>query len=172
MTAATAKRSRTRADIGRANRDKGQRAERDLSRWLRVHGWPNAERKWDNGWQAIDRRSADLGDIRGTPRLVWQSKVRDQTPTSRELARMLADAADQACAAEADYGILVLRRTGKANPGDWWAYVSAGDIASLIVTAGGLPAPVPELRNQVPVCLELAALLTLLHAAGYGQADA
>lgn len=170
MTRAATK-PRSRADIGRANRDKGHRAERDLGRYLRVHGWPKAERKSDTGWTASDRESPDLGDIRGTHPLVWQVRIRDRAPSSRDILDMLHATGNQAVAAGADHGILVLRREGHGNPGQWWAYVTVGDLASLIAEADGKPLPVPQQAHQRPVRLELDDLLPLLHAAGYGEPD-
>lgn len=75
-------------------------------------------------------------------------------------------------AAGADYGVLVQRRDGKSDPGDWWAWLPAGDLAALIDAARTpdvLRAADP--RHVMPVRLELADLLPLLRAAGYGEAQ-
>ena len=75
-------------------------------------------------------------------------------------------------AAGADYGILVQRRVGKSNPGAWWAWLPAGDLAGLIETARNPNAvQIPNARLAVPVRLELADLVPLLHAAGYGEVE-
>ncbi|WP_134663955.1 hypothetical protein [Amycolatopsis sp. CFH S0078] len=164
--------ARTRAEIGRANRDKGIRAERDVGRYLRVHGWPDAERKSDNGWKASDRESADLGDIRGTPGLVFQVKARGSLST-REITGILAETTEQAMAAGADYGVVVQRRDGKSDPGVWWAWLPAADVGGLIEAARNPDALyVADPKLGMPVRLELADLVTLLHRAGYGEADA
>ncbi|SFO83269.1 hypothetical protein SAMN05421810_101107 [Amycolatopsis arida] len=134
-----------------------------------MHGWPAAERKPDNGWRSVDRTSADLGDIRGTPGLVWQVKARNPL-SSREIATVLDETAQQAVAAGADYGILVQRRERRADPGTWWAWLPAGDLAALIEAARDpevLRVSGPEL--SVPVRMELADLVPLLRAAGYGE---
>lgn len=74
-------------------------------------------------------------------------------------------------AAGADYGVLVQRRDGKSDPGDWWAWLPAGDLAAL-VEAARTPDVVraADPRHAMPVRLELADLLPLLHAAGFGEA--
>ncbi|MBB5154987.1 hypothetical protein [Saccharopolyspora phatthalungensis] len=163
--------ARTRAEIGRANRDKGIRAERDVGRYLRVHGWPEAERKSDNGWRSSDRESADLGDIRGTPRLVWQVKARSDLSTL-DITRILAQATEQAVAAGADYGMVVQRRDGKSDPGTWWVWLPVGDLASLVAAGHENWPAVLDRALQAPARLELADLVPLLHAAGYGEAEA
>ncbi|WP_052371959.1 hypothetical protein [Amycolatopsis taiwanensis] len=164
--------ARTRAEIGRANREKGIRAERDVGRYLRVHGWPDAERKSDNGWRSSDRVSADLGDIRGTPGLVWQVKARGSLSTL-DITGILAETTEQAVAAGADYGVVVQRRDGKSDPGVWWAWLPAADLAALIETVRNPDvAHVSDPTLAMPVRLELANLVTLLHQAGYGEAEA
>ncbi|AXB41277.1 MULTISPECIES: hypothetical protein [Amycolatopsis] len=67
---------------------------------------------------------------------------------------------------------MVQRRDGKSDPGTWWAWLPAGDLAALIEFARDPDAvQVPNARLAVPVRLELADLLPLLHAAGYGEAE-
>ncbi|MGW5741555.1 hypothetical protein [Amycolatopsis sp. NPDC003861] len=70
--------------------------------------------------------------------------------------------------AGADFGIVVQRRDGKSDPGAWWAWLPAGDLAALIEFARDPDAVhAPDARHAVPVRLELADLVPLLHAAGY-----
>lgn len=155
----------TASKRGKANRDKGIKAERDMARYLRANGWPEAERKSDNGWRSSDRESADHGDIKNTPRLVWQSKyVADMSDL--QIERAWRDAQTQAVAAGADFGILVERRPGKTDPGLWWAWVSVWDLHNL-VSGPNWPGP-PQHRFDVPVRLQARHLVALLHGAGYG----
>lgn len=162
---------RSRVEIGRANREKGIRAERHVAGYLRACGWPDAERKSDPGWRSSDRASPDVGDVRGTPGLVWQVKTSSDL-SSRDIAAVLAEATDQAVAAGADYPIVVQRRSGKGHPSAWWAWLTAGDLHGLIETTRNQDLPAPDQVMTAPVRLELGNLVPLLHRAGYGQGDA
>jgi hypothetical protein len=160
-----------RSALGRRNRNKGAKAERDLARYLRVHGWPDAERKPDNGWRTYNRESPDAGDIKGTPRLVWQVKARPEMST-KDITTTLAETADQAVVAAADYGLLIQRRTGHAHPGAWWAWLTLAELTALIEsTRRPDVATTVDPRLSAPVRLELATVIRLLHQAGYGHVD-
>src|SRR5262249_39319367 len=126
---------RSRAEIGRANRARGIVTERDLARYLRVNGWPNAERKQDNGWVAGDRVSRDAGDIRNTLGLCWQAKSSPEL-SGEKLSTAMRQTAEQVGVAGADYGIVVHRRVGHASPARWWAYLPLGDLFALLSLQG------------------------------------
>jgi len=147
------------------NRARGIATERDLARYLRVNGWPNAERKQDNGWAARDRVSPDAGDIRNTPGLCWQAKSSPEL-SGQMLSTALRQTAEQVLAAGADYGIVVHRRVGHASPARWWAYLPLGDLFALLSLQGRNLSADP-LWNA-PIRLELANLVSLLHRAGFG----
>lgn len=149
---------------GRSNRRQGHDAERALAKWLRVNGWPTAARKADNGWRAGETVSADHGDIKGTPGIVWQVKH----VAKPNVARWLAETVEQTIAAEADFGVLVQRRDGKADPGRWWAWLTVADLARLLAVGEVLTAA-PRAALVAPVCLEVRAVVELLRAAGYGD---
>ncbi|GAB3459133.1 hypothetical protein [Actinophytocola sediminis] len=161
--------TRSRSEIGRANRARGIATERDLARYLRFTGWPTAEREQAPGWSTADRSSPDTGDIRNTPGLCWQVKSTPEL-TGEKLATAMRQAADQAVAAAADYGIVIHRRAGKASPGLWWAYLPLGGLTALLTGQNGLPTADP-VRNA-PVRLALTHLVQLLHRAGYGTRTA
>ncbi|MBB1153474.1 hypothetical protein [Amycolatopsis dendrobii] len=157
-------RTRTAAEIGRSNRNRGAQAERDLAKFLRAW-WPRAERAVVTGWKTSDRASEDCGDIRGTPGLVWQCKaVADMSDAGIEAA--LVDTETQAVAAGADYGILVHRRPGKSDPARWWAYLPIGDLGQLATR--DLGSPLRRSSVVIPVRLQLQHLVPLLLRAGYG----
>lgn len=155
--------TRTRAEIGRANRARGIATERDVARYLRVTGWPDAERKPDTGWSTVDRTSPDAGDIRNTPGLCWQVKSTPEL-TGEKLTQAMRQAADQAVVAGADYGIVVHRRAGKSSPGLWWAYLPLGDLCALL---GADPTLITAPARNAPIRLVLGDLVTLLHHTGY-----
>lgn len=93
---------------------KGTKCETDTVRYLRANGFPNAERRALSG-------SNDRGDILADAGLVFECKhwaiysdvdVLDwQAQTAREMRN-----------ANASEGVLIIRRTGKADPGTWWAW--------------------------------------------------
>ncbi len=129
--------------------------------------WPEAARKADNGWRRGESVSADLGDIRGTPGIVWQCKHVAQL----NIAKAWAETVTQAVAAGADYGALVQRRPGHADPGTWWAWISVADVASLLGNVDHIPFTIEgiaTLANLAPVRLEVHTLVTLFRLAGYG----
>lgn len=157
--------TRTRQQIGKANAAKGKTAEQATARLFRENGFPACERTVRTGYRTADRVSRDAGDLHPEPRIVVQVKN-----TAREdPAGWLHEAAEQAITAVADLGIVVHRRTGKADPARWWAWVHTNDLVWLHAHALGLGDLAPLLESNVPVRLELGDLLPLLRAAGYGQ---
>lgn len=156
--------TRSLSDIGRTSREKGIQAERDLARYLRTW-WPNAERAVITGWRSSDRSSPDIGDIRGTPDLVWQLKyVADMT--DKDIIDALTEAEQQRRAAHADYGIVVQRRHGKADPARWWAWMFSNEYVELCTQEATLHRGGPV----HPVRFQLGDLITPLLNAGYGGA--
>lgn len=159
--------TRTAAEIGKASRDKGAQAERDLARFLRAW-WPDAERAVVTGWKTARRAFEDRGDIRGTPGLVWQVKaVADMSDATIEGA--LIDTEAQAVASGADYGVLVQRRLGKSDPGRWWAWLPIGDLGQLATR--DLGSPLRRGALIIPVRLQVQHLIPLLLRAGYGHLE-
>lgn len=156
-----------RAARGRSARNRGAKAERDLAAYLR-QWWPQAERAVITGWRTADRESPDHGDIRGTPGIVWQLKA---TKDFR-LEPAMAQTVKQSIAAGSDFGVLVQRRDGHADPGRWWAWVQVSDIGRLL--AGDVLAPwgVSITTLYAPVRLELRHVVALLIADGYAEPPA
>lgn len=154
----------TASQRGRANGEKGKRAERAMVSWLRGHGWPGAERTVRTGHRVPGRVHADQGDIDGTPGLVWQLKDVAERRWS-QVPTWLADTEAQRDAAGADIGILVLKRPGHADAGDWWAWLCLADLLPEPVELDAYPAtPI----TAVPVRLTVADLAPILHHVGYG----
>lgn len=161
-----AKPPRTAAEIGKANSLKGKVEERKVAAYLRVNGFLDAKRTVRTGYRAGGNCSPDEGDICGTPGLAWQVKSTHEREWWK-IPNWLAAVAQQKIAARADYGILVLKRKGHADPGMWWAHLYLADIAALL---GVPPELTPgSLSAQVPMRLALGDLLPLLHRAGYGD---
>lgn len=156
MTAAT----RTRSEIGKANNRKGKDRERRVARYLREHGWPFAERRQRTGFATADRTRADQGDLMGTPGIVWQVKDTAQ----HNIPAWLEQTEDQRLAAGAQFGVLVVRRNGKADPGQWWAWLPA-----VALFEGLAEMSFPALNR--PICLELGHLVPLLYTVVGHRAD-
>lgn len=135
-------------------RDVGTRAETAVVRWLKVNGFPDAERRALRG-------QYDAGDVTGIGPLCIQIKAGDaaQDPSDATVRKWLEETDVQRCNAGAALGVLVLRRRGHADPGRWWAWVY-GDRLAVILTDD-----VP-LRGDYPVRLLLSDLAAswLAHA--------
>lgn len=145
------------------SRSIGTRAETGVVRYLRDHGWPYAERRALAG-------SADLGDITGTPGLVWEVKggKTAERATDADIARWIAETEQETANAGADLGVLITKRAGysAARADAWAAHLDLGTWWGL--TQARLPLPVPIVGQ--PVRMRLSDLLPLLWAAGYGTA--
>lgn len=147
----------------RRPRDIGTDAERAVVRWLQAHGWPHAERRALRGAQ-------DAGDITGTPGICWEVKARKRPISDTDVAAWLAETETEAAAADAEIGVLVVRRPGVGDPGRWWAWLHIGQVARLADQAMGRARQTADgLVGDHPVCMHLAAAVALLHAAGYGS---
>lgn len=138
---------------GAANRRKGHDAERALVTWLRANGWPHAERSVRTGFRSGDRELPDTGDVDGTPGIVWQVK----NVAREDIAAWLTETEAQRTAARAHFGVLVQRRSGKADPGRWWAWMRLGDFSWPVYS-----------QVFAPMRLEVRHLASLLRDMGYG----
>lgn len=108
---------------GAMARRKGAQAERDVINWLQTVGFPHAERR-GSGFEA--------SDVIGIPGLTIEIKNQ---------ARLnLGDWVDQLTkemAADGNTtGVVIHKRIGRVNPGDWYATMPASVIAALLVEAG------------------------------------
>lgn len=141
------------------SKDIGTRAETAVVRYLRGAGWPHAERRALTG-------ARDLGDVTGTPGIVWEVKVYRRPAGDTQIAAWMTETETERLNAGADIGVLVVRRAGFGDQraGSWWAYLSAGALAGL-ATEGGF---VPYGQLAFPVRMLLRDAVALLHLAGYG----
>ena len=155
-----------RASIGKANRDKGARAELAVVHYLREHGWSGAERAIATGHRSVLRNRPDLGDVTGTPGIVWQVTDRADFEQPAKRAQRLADTDEQRDAAHADYGVLIQRRRGTQDVGRWFAWLHLGDLVAL---GHGEEDPAHWRSMHAPIRIDLLDLVPLLHRAGYGE---
>lgn len=165
----------------KAHTDRGKESERILVRYLVPHGFPNAERSVRTGLRTRDRELPDLGDIAGTPGLVWQVKaMKPLTRAENEVPRWMLETERQRAAAGADLGILVVRRDQRPAE-QWFAFLPVADLYGVL---GGLndgrtgpwvvdgPWGSGGDRGAVvawPCRLYLGDLVTLLRSTGWGD---
>lgn len=99
----------------RRPKDIGTSGETAVVKFLQSSGFPYAERRALHG-------SLDLGDITGTPGLVWEVKAGEaaMTASDNQLIAWLQETEREVANAKAAIGTLVVQRRRK-NPRDWWA---------------------------------------------------
>ena len=142
---------------------RGTSAEVAVLKYVRGNGFPWAERLALSG-------NADCGDISLLPGRLVVLEVKAHAsaatgqPGDAQLADWMSQTSTERVNAGADHGVLVVKRKGTTDPGRWFAYVTAGQFATLLGADLQLPNP------HAPLCLPLASLLPVLRSAGYGTA--
>jgi len=104
---------------GRGAQRKGASAEREVASFLRDNGLPHADRR-GSGFTA--------SDIIGTPGVSWEIKDQDAI----RLREWFAQTEEQQTEDGAQLGVLIIKRKGKTNPGDWYAVVTLADLCDLL----------------------------------------
>ncbi|WP_017616363.1 hypothetical protein [Nocardiopsis salina] len=139
----------------------GTRAETGVVRYLREHGWPDAERRALAGGN-------DLGDVTGTPGLCWEIKSGRvaERATDGDIVRWLDETETERENSGADLGILITKRAGYSaeRVGDWWAHL---DLMTLFAVVSARAPLAPTILGE-PVRMHVSTLVELLHTAGYG----
>lgn len=156
---------------GATDRNRGAETERLLVKGLRGLGFPHADRTIRTG-HGVARD--DLGDVDGTPGLVWQVKsLRPATRAEAAVPEWMAETEAQRVAARAELGVLVVRRD-RRHPPEWWAFVPVVDLYGLVDgwSYGSAPGAWRDTPRDTlvrwPARLELADMARLLRAVGYG----
>lgn len=107
-------------------RQKGTTFETLIVNYLRDSGaFPYAERRALHG-------TVDKGDITGTPGLVWECKNHKQI----KLAEWIDETEVERGNANADIGILVVKRVGRGDPADQYAVLPLAELVYLLRLAG------------------------------------
>ncbi len=105
---------------------KGRSAEIAVANYLAAHGFDHAEPTRRSGW------SDDRGDIDGIPGVVVEVKNHRR----HTLAAWMDELADEIENANAVTGVLVVKRAGTGDPGEWYAVMPLGDWCALAKGAG------------------------------------
>ena len=111
---------------------KGDKAERDLVAYLNANGFPQARRTKAGG-------EKDLGDLSGVVDRdgdLWCVQVADRKWRSHgELLAKAATVPDQAEELGAPFWCMVAKRPGCSDPGDWFVWLQAWQLAYLLRSA-------------------------------------
>ena len=107
------------------SKQKGTAFETAVVRFLQENGFPYAERAPLSG-------NKDRGDITGTPGLVWECK----NHKTLELAKWMQETLVETVNANADAGILVVKRRGQGDLGHQYAIVDLATMVWLLKEAG------------------------------------
>lgn len=111
----------------------GTSAESAVVKYLHDHGHPEARR-------LVLAGSADQGDVWVTHGVIAEVKHRRTTtsnagvgqPGKAELAKWMAEAETERINARADIAVLIVKRSGTTNVGDWWAYLPLWAVGDLL----------------------------------------
>lgn len=119
--------ARTAAQRGAWSRNKGARAEKDLARYLRAHGFDRAERAVRAGFRTGDRAVDDPGDIAGVPGTIISVKDAQTHYIDAWLRELDAMDVGDTLALR----LLVVKKAYKADPGQWRAHLRYPTFAAL-----------------------------------------
>ena len=147
---------------------RGKLTERLAARWFREHGFPGAERIVRTGYAAADRTAEDEGDIGLCPGAIVQVKaLRPANRAERAVPTWLVQTEVQRVAAGAEIALLVVRRDGTADVGEWWAWLRT---TVVVLPLDPLVGTVDlHAAAAVPIRLQVADAAQLLRGAGYGD---
>ena len=106
-------------------RAKGTKLETDVVAYMKANGWPHAERHAQHG-------SKDVGDINIGPGVVIECKA-----TSRfSPAEFITELEDEMVNADAGDGVVVVKRRGTTDPGEFYALMTFRMWCALAKEAG------------------------------------
>ena len=106
-------------------RAKGTKLETDVVNYLKQNGWPSAERHAQHGHK-------DVGDINIGPGVVIECKAEARF----DLAGWIAELEHEMFNADTDDGVVVVKRRGSADPGEFYALMTFGMWCKLAKEAG------------------------------------
>lgn len=158
---------------GRASLTVGKETEQLVARYLRSRGLEGVERAVRTGFRTRDRAVADSGDLTGWPGVCVQVKsLRPHNAAERQTRTWLAETEEQRVQSGASVGLLVVRRWGTTNAGEWWCFVQLGTLLHLAAEAAGRMVPsMPQTVREAPVRLELSDAVTMMQTWGWAPAQ-
>ena len=152
---------------GRASLTVGKETERLVAAYLRSRGLDGVERSVRTGFATAQRSVADAGDLTGWPGVCVQVKsLRPANAAERQTRQWLAETEQQRQQSGAGVGLLVVRRWGTLNVGEWWCFLLARDLFGM---ADGHSAT--ALRQLAPVRLELSDVVSMMQTWGWAPAQ-
>jgi hypothetical protein len=144
----------------------GKQTEQLVARYLRERGLAGVERAVRTGFRAGGREVADAGDLTGWPGVCVQVKsLRPANAAERQTRTWLAETESQRKQSGASVGLLVVRRWGTLDVGEWWCFLLARDLFGM---ADGHSAT--ALRQLAPVRLELSDVVDMMQTWGWAPA--
>lgn len=154
---------------GRSSLNIGKDTEQRVARYLRSRGLEGVERAVRTGFSTGERSVADAGDLTGWPGVCVQVKsLRPANAAERQTRTWLAETEAQRAASGSSVGLLVVRRWGTTDVGEWWCFLTAATLAGLADGWAGSPAALED----VPVRLELSDLVTMMQTWGWAPRPA
>jgi len=105
---------------------KGSKWELDTVKWLRANGYPCAERAYGAG------RHDDVGDIDGIDGVVIECK----NEKAIRIPQYLRELEDEITHADAETGVVLVKRRGSSNVSEAYAIMSADLWINLLKQAG------------------------------------
>jgi hypothetical protein len=126
-TAVTPPRKRINGDA------KGKNAERAVVAYLKPW-FPDARRTVRTGYRNAITSAADEGDIDGTPGLCFQVKALGTELVSGKVLNALH--ADVRVQAAGRLPLILNKRNGRSEVGQWWVWLTVGD---LVMIKSGMP---------------------------------
>lgn len=108
---------------GAKSRRKGNRAELDVAAWLR-----------ENGWLAVTTRSTSGAqggaDLVTNTAVIWEVKNHARLALSEWVAQAVSNARP------GRPGVVIHKKPGKTDPGEWYVTLRASDLLDLLHSIG------------------------------------
>jgi hypothetical protein len=145
----------------------GKQTEQMVARYLRSRGLAGVERAVRTGFRTRDRTVADAGDLTGWPGVCVQVKsLRPANAAERAVRRWLVELEVQRAQSGASVGLLVVRRWGTTDVGEWWCFLHLATVLGMAAEATAGIEPLSWL-DAVPVRMELSDAVDLMQTWGW-----
>jgi hypothetical protein len=143
----------------------GKQTEQLVARYLRDRGLAGVERAVRTGFRSSGREVADAGDLTGWPGVCVQVKsLRPANAAERQTRTWLAETESQRKQSGASVGLLVVRRWGTLDVGEWWCFLT------LTSVFGMADVDMSRALLFTPVRLELSDVVSMMQTWGWAPA--